>query len=222
MAIQTLIFDMDGVLADSEPLWTDIDAAFLRNFGVDYRGEHKLQVMGKSFPLSSQFYKEQYQLSQPLVELVQMRVEAAREFYANRIELFPQVPQILTQLREMHVQIGLATSSVRECTLPLLERHDIKKYFSAITTGDEVERGKPYPDIYLRAAGKLHAEPSEVLVVEDSPTGIKAGLCAGMTVAAVPDRNIPGIEELVQDAHYILDDIAALPGLVASLLSTEN
>jgi len=221
MAIETIIFDMDGVLADSEPLWTDIDAAFLRNFGITYQGEHKLQVMGKSFPLSAQFYKEQYQLTPPLMELVQLRVDAAREYYATKIDLFPQVQQVLTRLREMHFQIGLATSSVRECTLPLLERHDIKKYFSAITTGDEVERGKPYPDIYLRAAGKLHVEPAQALVVEDSPTGIEAGVCAGMKVAAVPDRNIPGIEELVRDAHYILEDIAALPELAASLKASD-
>jgi HAD superfamily hydrolase (TIGR01509 family) len=216
MAIQTIIFDMDGVLADSEPLWTDIDAAFLKNFGITYQGEHKLQVMGKSFPLSSQFYKEHYQLPQPVAELVQLRVEAAREFYATQIDLFPHVPQVLAKLREMHLQIGLATSTVRECALPLLERHDIKKYFSKITTGDEVERGKPYPDIYLRAAGKLCVEPANALVVEDSPAGIEAGQCAGMQVAAVPDRRIPGIDALVQNANFILDGIADLPNLIAS------
>jgi len=217
MAIQAIIFDMDGVLADSEPLWTDIDAAFLRNFNIDYHGEHKLHVMGKSFPLSSQFYKDHYNLDLTITELVHLRIEAAREYYAKHIELFPNVPEVLEKLRESHLQIGLATSTVRDCALPLLERHHIKKYFHKITTGDEVERGKPYPDIYLRAASKLHIEPANVLVVEDSPTGIEAGQCAGMRVAATPDRRIEGIDNLVKNADFILDGIGDLPELVQSL-----
>ena len=217
MAIQAIIFDMDGVLADSEPLWNDIDAAFLRNFNIDYQGEHKLHVMGKSFPLSSQFYKDHYKLDLSITELVRLRVEAAREYYAKHIELFPNVSRVLESLRETPLQIGLATSTVRECALPLLERHNIKKYFHQITTGDEVERGKPYPDIYLRAASKLHVEPGNALVVEDSPTGIEAGQCAGMRVAAIPDRRIDGIDQLVRNADFILDEIAGLVDLARSL-----
>jgi len=214
MAIQTIIFDMDGVLADSEPLWNDIDAAFLRNFNIDYHGEHKLHVMGKSFPLSSQFYKEYYKLELTITELVKLRVEAAREFYAAHIELFEHVPEVLETLHDSHLQIGLATSTVRECAIPLLERHNIKKYFHQITTGDEVDRGKPYPDIYLRAAGKLHVEPAKTLVVEDSPAGIEAGQCAGMRVAAIPDRRIDGIDALVKNADFILVGIGDLVKLV--------
>jgi len=217
MAIQAIIFDMDGVLADSEPLWNDIDAVFLRNFDIDYRGEHKLHVMGKSFPLSSQFYKEHYKLELPITELVKLRTEAAREVYATQIVLFDHVPQVLKKLHESHWRIGLATSTVRECALPMLERHDIKKYFHKITTGDEVERGKPYPDIYLRAASKLNIEPANILVVEDSPAGIEAGQCAGMRVAAIPDRRIDGIDELVKNANFILDGIQDLPELVETL-----
>jgi HAD superfamily hydrolase (TIGR01509 family) len=217
MAIQAIIFDMDGVLADSEPLWNDIDAAFLRNFNIDYRGEHKLHVMGKSFPLSSQFYKEHYKLELTIPELVKLRTEAAREVYATQIELFDQVPEVLEKLHESHLPIGLATSTVRECALPLLERHGIKKYFHKITTGDEVDRGKPYPDIYLRAASKLRIEPANILVVEDSPAGIEAGQCAGMRVAAIPDRRIDGIDEMVKNADFILDGIGDLPELVSSL-----
>ena len=218
MAIEAIIFDMDGVLADSEPLWNDIDAAFLRNFNIDYHGEHKLHVMGKSFPLSAQFYKEHYKLESPITELVKLRMEAALDFYASQIELFAHVPQTLETLHNSHLPLGLATSTVRECALPLLERHKIKKYFHKITTGDEVDRGKPYPDIYLRAAGKLHVEPANALVVEDSPAGIEAGQCAGMRVAAIPDRRIEGIDELVKNADFILDGIADLPELVKSLV----
>jgi HAD superfamily hydrolase (TIGR01509 family) len=217
MAIQAIIFDMDGVLADSEPLWNDIDAAFLRNFNIDYRGEHKLHVMGKSFPLSSQFYKEHYKLKLTIPELVKLRTEAAREVYATQIDLFAHVPEVLEKLHDSHLPIGLATSTVRECAIPMLERHNIKKYFHKITTGDEVERGKPYPDIYLRAAGKLHIEPANALVVEDSPAGIEAAQCAGMRVAAIPDRRIEGIDNLVNNADFILDGIEKLPELVQSL-----
>jgi len=217
MAIQAIIFDMDGVLADSEPLWNDIDAAFLRNFDIDYRGEHKLHVMGKSFPLSSQFYKEQYKIERSVTELVKLRTEAAREVYATKIVLFDHVPQVLKKLHDSHWRIGLATSTVRECAIPMLERHDIKKYFHKITTGDEVERGKPYPDIYLRAASKLNIEPANILVVEDSPAGIEAAQCAGMRVAAIPDRRIDGIDELVKNADFILNGIKNLPELVQSL-----
>jgi HAD superfamily hydrolase (TIGR01509 family) len=186
--ISTILFDMDGVIADAEPLWDDIDATLLAHHGVTYNGEHKHQVMGKSFPLSVTFYRDHFKLSPTLEDLMEERRIIAAEFYRNRIEPFPHAAQVLEALRERGLQIGLATSSVSDCALPFLERHNLRHWFDAVTTGEEVQHGKPNPDIYLLAARKLDAAPENCLVVEDSLPGVQAGKSAGMLVAAIPGR----------------------------------
>lgn len=214
MELQAVLFDMDGVLADSEVLWNDIDATLLADYGVTYGGEHKPDVLGKSFPLALQFYKDTFNLRAEIETLVLRRSEIAADFYATRIPIFPAAPDVLAQLKAKGLRLGLASSSVGQLVRPFLDRHQLTRYFDAIIAGEEVERGKPFPDIYLRAASKVSIAPEHCLVVEDALSGIQAGKSAGMRVVAIPDPRFVDVSLYNGKADYIIEKLDDLPALI--------
>src|SRR5205807_4733239 len=189
--LRAVIFDLDGVLADSEPWWNKIDAKLLAEYGVDYHGEYHREVLGVSYRLAVEFYKTKFGISVPTEELVKRRGEIATEFFANRVGLFPNAKRVLEELRkirlpgsDMKLRLALATSSVSTSARPFLDRHHLTRFFDVVVTGDEIERGKPEPDIYLSTAEKLDLRPNECLVVEDSLSGIAAAKAARMRVCS--------------------------------------
>jgi beta-phosphoglucomutase-like phosphatase (HAD superfamily) len=159
-------FDLDGVLADSEPWWNQIDAKLLAEHGVSYRGEYHRNVLGVSYRLAVEFYKNAFHISASVEELMRRRGEIATDFFANRVGLFPSAKATLEQLREMKLQLAVATSSVSASARPFLDRTGIRSLFCVVVTGDEVQQGKPHPDIYLRTAKKLGVAPEACLVIE--------------------------------------------------------
>ncbi|HEY6111630.1 MAG TPA: HAD family phosphatase [Chthoniobacterales bacterium] len=209
-----VIFDLDGVLADSEPSWDDIDAKLLSEYGVAYRGEHHREVLGVSYKASVEFFKKIFGVNASTEELMKRRGEIATELFANRIGLFPHVKEILEQLRDMKLRLAVATSSVSASARPFLDRHQLTSFFDVIITGDEIERGKPAPDIYLRAAEKLGVAPEVCLVIEDSLSGVSAAKAANMPVAAIPDRRFVDPREYDKKADYVLNDLSEIPSLV--------
>jgi HAD superfamily hydrolase (TIGR01509 family) len=209
-----VIFDLDGVLADSEPWWNQIDAKLLAEHGVSYRGEYHRNVLGVSYRLAVEFYKNAFHLSASVEELMRRRGEIATEFFANRVGLFPSAKRMLEQLREMKLHLAVATSSVSASARPLLDRTEIRSLFSIVITGDEVQQGKPHPDIYLRAAKKLGISPEACLVIEDAPAGIAAGKAANMRVAAIPDTRFVDPREYEMKADYVLGSLSEIPALI--------
>ena len=221
--LRAVIFDLDGVLADSEPWWNKIDAKLLAEYGVDYHGEYHREVLGVSYRLAVEFYKTKFGISVPTEELVKRRGEIATEFFANRVGLFPNAKRVLEELRkirppgsDMKLRLALATSSVSTSARPFLDRHHLTRFFDVVVTGDEIERGKPEPDIYLSTAEKLGLRPNECLVVEDSLSGIAAARAAKMRVAAIPDRRFVDPREYEKKADFLLNDLADIPALVRS------
>jgi HAD superfamily hydrolase (TIGR01509 family) len=221
--LQAVLFDLDGVLADSEPWWNEIDAKLLAEYGVDYHGEYHREVLGVSYRLAIEFYKKAFNLTAPIEEMMKRRGEIATEFFANKVEPFPGTNKVLEALLQMKLRLepplrlGLATSSVGASARPFLDRHQLTKYFDVIVTGDEVDRGKPAPDIYLRAAEKLNVTPGECLVVEDALSGIAAAKAANMRVVAVPDRRFVDPVAYEKQADYVLGDLLELPALILRL-----
>ena len=209
-----VIFDLDGVLADSEPWWNQIDAKLLAEYGVSYRGEYHRNVLGVSYRLAVEFYKNAFHISASVEELMRRRGEIATDFFANRVDLFPFAKTTLEQLREMKLPLAVATSSVSASARPLLDRTGIRSLFSVVITGDEVQQGKPHPDIYLRAAKKLGISPEACLVIEDSLAGIAAGKAANMRVAAIPDRRFVDPREYEKEANYVLGSLSEIPALI--------
>jgi HAD superfamily hydrolase (TIGR01509 family) len=209
-----VIFDLDGVLADSEPWWNRIDAKLLAEHGVSYRGEYHRNVLGVSYRLAVEFYKNAFHISASVEELMRRRGEIATDFFANRVRLFPSAKTTLEQLREMKLHLAVATSSVSASARPLLDRTGIRSLFSVVVTGDEVQQGKPLPDIYLRAAKKLGISSKACLVIEDALAGVAAGKAANMRVAAIPDRRFVDPQEYEKEANYVLGSLSEIPALI--------
>jgi HAD superfamily hydrolase (TIGR01509 family) len=209
-----VIFDLDGVLADSEPWWNQIDAKLLAEYGVSYRGEYHRNVLGVSYPLAIEFYKNAFHISASVQELMRRRGEIATDFFANRVDLFPSAKMTLEQLRDMKLPLAVATSSVSASARPLLDRTGIRSLFSVVVTGDEVQQGKPHPDIYVRTAKKLGISPEACLVIEDSLAGMAAGKAANMRVAAIPDRRFVDPRDYEKEANYVLDGLSEIPALI--------
>ena len=215
-------FDLDGVLADSEPWWNQIDAKLLAEHGVSYRGEYHRNVLGVSYRIAVEFYKNTFHISASVEELMRRRGEIATDFFANRVDLFPSAKTTLEQLVEMKIPLAIATSSVSASAHPFLERTEIRSLFSVVVTGDEVQRGKPHPDIYLRTSKKLGIPPEACLVIEDALTGVAAAKAANMRVAAIPDTRFVDPREYEKEADYVLGSLAEIPALIRRVNSAAS
>ena len=220
--LHAVIFDLDGVLADSEPWWNQIDAKLLALYGVSYRGEYHRNVLGVSYQLAVEFYKNAFHIPASVEELMRRRGEIATDFFANDVGLFPSAKTTLEQLREMNLRLAVATSSVSASARPLLERTGIRSFFSVVITGDEVQRGKPAPDIYLRAADQLGISSEACVVIEDSLAGMAAAKAAKMRVAAIPDRRFVDPREYENEGDYVLGSLSEIPALIHDVNATEE
>lgn len=216
--IRAVIFDLDGILADSEPWWNDIDAQLLAEYGVTYRGEYHRNVLGVSYPIAVAFYKKAFGLSAPTGEMMRRRGEIATEFFTKRIGLFPETKEVLEELQNMNLRLAVGTSSVSASARPFLERHGLTRFFDAVVTGEEVDRGKPAPDIYLRAAEKLGlAGVGDCLVIEDALSGIAAANAAKMRVAAIPDRRFVDPRDYEKGVDFLLSKLGEVPPLIRKI-----
>jgi HAD superfamily hydrolase (TIGR01509 family) len=214
MSFRAVIFDLDGVLADSEPWWNNIDEKLLAEYGVTYHGEHHRNVLGVSYRLAVEFYKKAFGLPAPTEELMRRRAEIAIDFFANRVGLFPSATDVLQELRRMNLRLAVATSSVSASARPFLDRHQLTAFFDVIVTGDEIERGKPHPDIYMRATKKLRLAPDACLVIEDALSGIAAAKAANIRIAAIPDTRFVDPREYQKEADYVLGSLSEIPALI--------
>src|SRR4029453_2550888 len=216
--LSAVIFDLDGVLADSETWWSEIDAKLLAQYGVTYRGEHHQNVVGVSYRLAVEFYKKAFGLSAPTKEMMRRRGEIATEFFADRVGLFPDVKEVLEELRRMKLQLAVATSSVSASARPFLDRHQLTGFFKVIVTGEEVEHGKPAPDIYLCASEHLGIPADGCLVVEDALPGAAAAKAANIRAVTIPDRRFVDPAKYKKKADYVLNSLKELPALIRKLV----
>src|SRR5437773_11166419 len=212
--LSAVIFDLDGVLADSEPWWNQIDAKLLAEYGVTYRGEYHRNVLGVSYRLAVEFYKKTFGLSVPTDEMMRRRGEIAADFFASRIDVFPSTKTVLQQLRQMNLHLAVATSSVSASARPFLDRHGLTAFFEIVVTGEEVEHGKPDPEIYLCAGEKLGVGTDVCLVIEDALSGIAAAKAAKMHVAAIPDTRFVDPRDYEKEADYLLGSLSEIPALI--------
>jgi len=193
----------------------------LADYGATDCGEHHQNVVGVNYRLAVEVYKKAFGLSAPTEEMMRRRGEIATEFFANRVGLFPHVEELLQELRQMKLRLAVATSSVGASARPFLDRHQLTGFFEVIVTGEEVERGKPAPDIYLRAADKLGIPVNACLVVEDALPGVAAAKAAKMRVAAIPDRRFANPRDYEKKADYVLSSLKELPALIRKLVAAE-
>src|SRR5256886_10667696 len=146
--------------------------------------------------------------------MMRLRGEFAADFFANRIDVFPSTKLVLQELRQMNLHLAVATSSVSASARPFLARHGLTTFFEVVVTGEEVEHGKPHPEIYLRAAEKLGIGADACLVIEDALSGIAAAKAAKMRVAAIPDTRFVDSRDYEKEADYLLSGLSEIPALI--------
>ncbi len=222
--IRAVLFDMDGTLIDTEPLYRVLWKRAIEEMGWTLDFERFFQrVSGMNVQDMRAACLEMYGERFPFDEIRARRREYLSEWLTtNTPPLKAGVAQILPMLREMGIKLAVATSSGEAYARGLLRQTGIDPWFDAYVTGDMVERGKPDPEIFLRAAQMLGVAPEECIVAEDSKNGILAGHAAGMKTVMIPDL-MPATEELIPLLWARIDSLEELPTLIEKFnLESEN
>ncbi len=183
--IEAVIFDMDGVLADSEPLYYLSLNQVLQSHGHSLTDEDNRAILGTTVEHTWGWLKERFRLDGRLEDWIGVYDEVILRNLKEKVEPSPGLYALLDALQARDLPIGLASSSQANWVDAVLTTLDVKERFRVVISGDMVTNGKPAPEIFLKAAGELGAEPTRCLVFEDSPHGIQGAKAAGMTVVAV-------------------------------------
>lgn len=180
-----VLWDLDGTLVDTEPLWYEAECALARRAGVPWGPEHAKNLVGNSLVVSGDYIREHMGLSMSVEEILDELMRFMEAHTATRVAFRPGALELLQELRRADVPCALVTMSYRRLVDPLLSLMG-EGAFAATVCGDEVEHGKPHPEAYLRAAQLLGVDPTVCVVIEDSPSGAAAGAASGARVIVVP------------------------------------
>ncbi|WP_369911962.1 HAD family hydrolase [Streptococcus merionis] len=195
--MQAVIFDMDGLLIDSEVISLAIYQNLLSRFGCSFTKEtYAAHYSGRTEEANVKRLLATYHLNWSFEQALENVYAEEAKLISQGIALKSGAKELLEDLKSHQVAIGLATSSVKERALTILNQHHLLPYFDQMVFGHEVEHGKPAPDIFIRACEKLGFEPKECLVLEDSESGVQAAYAAGIPVICVPDMKLPSSETL--------------------------
>jgi len=186
--IDAAIFDMDGTLVDSMWVWSEIDKEYLAKHNLDVPPTLNSDIAHLSFNEVAIYFKNTFNLSYEVDEIISYWNQMAYEAYVNKVKLKPGVKEFLEALRKNNIKIGLATSNNTLLLEACLKANGIYEYFDAITLTNEVSRGKDFPDVYLLAAEKLEVNPANCVVFEDLLPALQGAKSAGMKVVGVYDE----------------------------------
>jgi HAD superfamily hydrolase (TIGR01509 family) len=213
--IEAVIFDLDGVIVDSEIWWDEVRRDFAREHGRDWTLDDRHAVMGANSRQWSATMRERLGLDLDAAEIERAIVDGVVDRYRRAGP--PAIPGAVDAVRRIGSRwpAALASSSHRRVIDAALAATDLATAFRAIVSSDEVAHGKPEPDVFLEAARRLGADPATTLVVEDSLNGVRAARAAGMTTVLVPNASVPPAAGSEDHADLIVERLADLdPGAV--------
>jgi HAD superfamily hydrolase (TIGR01509 family) len=216
---EAVVFDMDGVLVESEHLWEELWTAFAAGRGAEWGPEQTESCQGMSAPEWAAFLADFAGAGDTPEEAERSVVDgmiAALE--QGRVELLPGAEEMVAEAAALG-PIALASSAPRRVIDSVLVRHGIDHHFKATVSSAEVPRGKPSPDVYLAAAHKLGVTAPDCLAVEDSSNGLRAAAAAGMTVVAIPNPRYAPAEDALAKASFASSEHAAVSEYLTGALS---
>jgi len=185
-----VVFDLDGVLLDSEQRWNDAKEAVTTAAGGRWRDDAAAAMMGMSSPEWSAYMHDELAVPYEPERINELVVERMAAGYAEELPLLPGAIDAVETLAARW-PLGLASSSNREIIDAFLDLSGLRDRFRVTTSSEEVGRGKPSPDVYLEVAARLGADTARCVAVEDSSNGLRAAAAAGMAVIAVPNPHYP-------------------------------
>jgi HAD superfamily hydrolase (TIGR01509 family) len=216
-SIDAVVFDLDGVLVDSEHVWDDVREELARERGGRWHDRAQADMMGMSSPEWSRYMHEVIGLAEPPEEINAEVVRRMEERYARELPLIAGAFDAVRRLASASLRLALASSSNRPLIDAVLARAGLTEAFEVTVSSEEVARGKPAPDVFLEAAHRLQVEPSRCAAIEDSANGIRAAHAAGMRVVAIPNRRYPPPEDALALADVVLEYVALLTADVLEL-----
>jgi HAD superfamily hydrolase (TIGR01509 family) len=216
--VTAVVFDLDGVLLDSETTWDEARRQVVEQRGGTWRAGATRAMMGMSAPEWSRYLHDELGVPDAPDAISDAVVARVLEAYRHRLPLLPgAVDTVRTLARRW--PLGLASSSNRVVIELFLERSGLEDCFRAVVSSEEVPRGKPAPDVYLAALKALGVDPRTAVAVEDSANGIRAAVAARTRVVAVPNRTFPPPADVVALADVVLPTLKELtPDVVARLV----
>lgn len=180
-----VLWDMDGTVIDTEPYWIAAEHDLVASYGGTWTDELGLQLVGNPLIVSAEFIKAHSPVELDPVEIVERLVADVADRVRRHARWRPGATELLAELAELGVPCALVTMSWESLAAAVLDGLP-ESTFSVVVTGDQVAHGKPHPEAYLRAAELLGVDPSACLAIEDSPTGVRSAVAAGVRTVAVP------------------------------------
>jgi HAD superfamily hydrolase (TIGR01509 family) len=207
--IEAIVFDLDGVLLESESAWVEVKKEFTEESGGHWKDSARLDMLGMSSTEWSRYMHDE--LAVP-VSPERISSEVADRLVKRYRDQLPLLPGAVDAVRSLarHWPLGLASSSNRNVIDLVVRESGLVDAFRVTVSSEEVERGKPAPDVYLEAASQLGVDPNRCVAIEDSTNGIRSGHAANMAVIAVPNQDFPPEPDALALAELTLDSLEEL------------
>jgi HAD superfamily hydrolase (TIGR01509 family) len=207
--IEAVVFDLDGLLIQTEELWHEVREGLARDRGGRYDAEAQRAMMGMSSPEWSRYMHEHLGVPEPPEQIAAEVIARMAARYREHLPLIEGAVDAVERIAACW-PLGLASSSNRPLIDLVLHLSGLDRLFRATVSSEEVERGKPAPDVYLTACRLLGVTPARAAAVEDSHAGIRSAKAAGMRVVAIPNASFPPDDEALADADVVLGSLRDL------------
>ena len=208
MKYKAIIFDLDGTLIDSMGIWRQVDMDFLGSRGIPVPEDlFDNMPQGNSYNQTAKYFKDRFGLPDSVEEIMEQWTTAVQWHYEHDVALKEGARDTILYLRSIGMPLAIGTSNHDDLASLALTQHDLNQYFNTIVTGTHDMLGKPFPDIFLKAARELGVEPESCVVIEDTLSGVRAAKAGGMYAIAIrDDDSAPQWKQIVTEADYVADD----------------
>lgn len=207
--IRAVVFDLDGVLVDSERLWDQARREVAIEHNGHWRADATAAMLGMSSVEWSEYMRDALDVDLPAGQIVDLVVTNLLEQYRRRLPLIPGAREAVQRIGR-HWPLALASSAGRPVIDTVLAVAGLQHEFQATVASEEVPRGKPAPDVYLEAARRLGQPPAACAAVEDSANGLRSAVAAGLRVVAIPNRDYPPPASVLAEAQLVVGNLADL------------
>jgi HAD superfamily hydrolase (TIGR01509 family) len=216
--IEAVVFDMDGVLIDSEPVWERVRRRFVADRGGRWPADAQDRLMGMSTAEWSAYISTDFGVGLTPQQVAERVVAAMAAEYSEHLPLLPGAIDAVHSLSGRY-PLAVASSSPRSLIETVLDTADLASAFAAVVSSEEVPRGKPAPDVYLAAADRLSVPPKSCAAIEDSSNGLRSAAAAGLTVIAIPRPEYPPAADALASARLVLTSLTDLTPATLTALS---
>ena len=207
--IEAVIFDLDGVLIESEEVWDEVREKLTNDLGGQWHAKASRDMMGMSSPEWSTYMHDRLGIDQSPEDINEEAVRRMELAYEHELPLIPGAHDAVSRMAERW-PLGLASSSNRPLIEKVLEVSSLSHFFGATVSSEEVPRGKPHPDVFLEVANMMKVDPANCAAIEDSHTGTQSAHAAGMGVVLMPNPSFPPGEDAVALADAVILNLSEL------------